>query len=129
MYNPKTQLALERQVLEPLTCGASELHRLVEAIFIRSVLCWKFVWKKWKFHLPPWRWSETERRGSVRRHLLLPLGRQGPVHLHTLVHETCYFNVLASRFDFEHCELYHKHRLQLKFEEIRWGKQALYKTK
>ena len=32
-------LALERQVLEPLTCGASELHRLVEAIFIRSVLC------------------------------------------------------------------------------------------
>ena len=28
----------------------------------------------------------------------------GPVHLHTLVHETCYFNVLASRFDFEYCE-------------------------
>ena len=56
------------------------------------------------FHLPPWRWSETERRGSVQRHLLLPLGTQGPVHLHTLVHETCYFNVLASRFDFEYCE-------------------------
>ena len=56
------------------------------------------------FHLPPWRWSETERRGSVQRHLLLPLGTQGPVHLHTLVHETCYFNVLASRFNFEYCE-------------------------
>ena len=56
------------------------------------------------FHLPPWRWSETERRGSVQRHLLLPLGIQGPVHLHTLVHKTCYFNVLASRFDFEYCE-------------------------
>ena len=56
------------------------------------------------FHLLPWRWSETERRGSVQRHLLLPLGIQGPVHLHTLVHETCYFNVLASRFNFEYCE-------------------------
>ena len=56
------------------------------------------------FHLPPWRWSETERRGSVQRHLLLPLGIQGPVHLHTLAHETCYFNVLASRFDFEYCK-------------------------
>ena len=60
--------------------------------------------KNRKFHLPPWRWSETERRGSVQRHLLLPLGIQGSVHLHTLVHRTCYFNVLASRFDFEYCE-------------------------
>ena len=56
------------------------------------------------FHLLPWRWSETERRGSVQRHLLLPLGIQGPVHLHILVHETWYFNVLASRFDFQCCE-------------------------
>ena len=56
------------------------------------------------FHPTHWSWSETERRGSVQRHLLLPLGIQGPVHLHTLVHETCYFNVLASRFDFEYCE-------------------------
>ena len=34
-----TALALERQVLEPLTSGASELHRSVEAFFIRGVLC------------------------------------------------------------------------------------------
>ena len=47
---------------------------------------------------------ETERRGSVQRHLLLPIGIQGPVHLHTLMHETCYCNILASRFDFEYCE-------------------------
>ena len=60
--------------------------------------------KNWKFHLPPWRWSETGRRRSAQRHLLLPLGIQGLVHLHTLVHDTCYFNVLASRFDFEYCE-------------------------
>ena len=56
------------------------------------------------FHPTHWSWSETERRGSVQRHLLLPLGIQGPVHLHTLLHETCYFNVLASRLDFEYCE-------------------------
>ena len=70
-------LALERQVLEPL---ASELHRSVEAFSIR-VLCWKFVRKNWKFHLVPWRWSESERRGSALR-------IQGPVHLLTL--EICY---------------------------------------
>ena len=34
-----TALALERQVLEPLTSAASELHRSVEAFFIRGVLC------------------------------------------------------------------------------------------
>ena len=37
-------------------------------------------------------------------YLLFPLGKHGPVHLHTLVHETCHFNVLASRFDLEYCE-------------------------
>ena len=57
-------------------------------------------------HLPTWRWSETERRGSIQRHLLLPLGIQGPVHLHTPVHRSCYFNALASRFEFEYCEYY-----------------------
>ena len=56
------------------------------------------------FHLPPWRWSETERRRGVQRHLLLPLGIQGHVHLHVHLHRTCYFNVLASRFEFEYCE-------------------------
>ena len=35
-------------------------------------------------------WAE-----SVQRHLLLPLRIHGPMHLHTLVHETCYCNVLA----------------------------------
>ena len=34
-----TAQALERQVLEPLTSAASELHRSVEAFFIRGVLC------------------------------------------------------------------------------------------
>ena len=43
------------------------------------------------FQLPPLRWSETERRWSVQRLLLLPLGIQSPIHLHTLVQETCYF--------------------------------------
>jgi len=33
------------------------------------------------------------------------------VHLHALVHETCYFNVLTSRFDFEHCEATKRERL------------------
>ena len=37
-----------------LYLGHGELHRSVEALPIWSVLCWKFVGKNWKFHLPPY---------------------------------------------------------------------------
>ena len=37
-----------------LYLGHGELHCSVEALPIWSVLCWKFVGKNWKFHLPPY---------------------------------------------------------------------------
>ena len=91
-HNTQLLALIVIKMWENWSSALEEVETVIVSRFKHEFLAIK-GWGGWA--VPPWRWSETERRGSVQRHLLLPLRIHGPMHLHTLVHETCYCNVLA----------------------------------